>query len=207
MTDHLQFGEYYRSFLMITTFLKSKNRISDRECSGKFFEGLHHHSAASLADYLRIKDPSHHVDDSWDLHTLYISALFVLSNRNGGSSAATARAHLAVTPAPGVKTEVFDASSIGRYLANSDVFLNKMRALVQPAAQGPRQPPHFHAAPHFAQPQQANFGHYPQASAFGHFSQGNQNSFSQQPHANNFSQPARAQTNVSTYLRSALQHL
>ncbi len=71
-----------------------------------------------------------------------------------------------------------------------------MRALVQPAAQGPRQPPHFTQPPHFAQPQQANFGHYPQASAFGHFSQGNQNSFSQQPHANNFSQPARAQTNV-----------
>ncbi|KJA14554.1 hypothetical protein HYPSUDRAFT_108447, partial [Hypholoma sublateritium FD-334 SS-4] len=80
MTDHLQFGEYYRSFLTITTFLKSKNRISDQECSSKFLEGLHYRFRAELGDYLRIKEPSHHIDDPWALTTLYKSALFVLSN-------------------------------------------------------------------------------------------------------------------------------
>ncbi|KJA13560.1 hypothetical protein HYPSUDRAFT_151473, partial [Hypholoma sublateritium FD-334 SS-4] len=78
MTNHLQFGEYYCSFLTITTFLKSKNRISDQECSSKFLEGLHYRFRAELADYLHIKEPSHHIDDPWALATLYESTLFVL---------------------------------------------------------------------------------------------------------------------------------
>lgn len=180
MTDHLQFGQYYRSFLMITTFLKSKGRISDRECSAKFFEGLHYQFRSELADYLRIKDPAHHIDDSWDLATLYASALFVLSNRNGGTSTATAREHSSAPPVPVVKTEVFNTSSIGRYL-DSDVFLNKIRALTGP----PTHMQQNHAP--FGQHHQGNYGRPPQGNNFAQPPHGF--NYGQLPHGNNFGQP------------------
>ncbi|KJA18652.1 hypothetical protein HYPSUDRAFT_919512 [Hypholoma sublateritium FD-334 SS-4] len=163
MTDHLQFGEYYRSFLTITAFLKSKNRISDQECSSKFLEGLHYRFRAELADYLRIKEPTHHIDDPWALSSLYESALFVLSNRFGAAGFAAPKTNEAPEQTS-VKTEVFDASSmVGKYM-ESEAFLNRMSSILRPVLQGfqpsahptyapqtapaPPQTPHYAPPPH-----------------------------------------------------------
>ncbi len=161
MTDHLQFGEYYRSFLTITTFLKSKNRISDQECSSKFLEGLHYRFRAELGDYLRIKEPSHHIDDPWALTTLYESALFVLSNRIGGAGFAAPKTTSDAPEPSTVKTEVFDASSVvGKYM-ESEAFLNRMSAILrpvlgayQPPTQAPYTPPTPAPAPRYVAPPQ-----------------------------------------------------
>ncbi len=161
MTDHLQFGEYYRSFLTITTFLKSKNCISDQECSSKFLEGLHYRFRAELADYLRIKEPSHHIDDPWVLTTLYESALFVLSDCIGGAGFAPPRTSSDAPEPSTVKTEVFDVSSAAGKYMESETFLNRMSAILRPvlsAYQAPTQalytPPTPASAPRYAAPAQ-----------------------------------------------------
>ncbi|KJA19642.1 hypothetical protein HYPSUDRAFT_204384 [Hypholoma sublateritium FD-334 SS-4] len=136
MTNHLQFGKYYRSFLTINAFLKTKKYISDQECLSKFLEGLHYRFCADLANYLWIKDPLHHINNPWVLATLYESTLFILSNRIRSASYAAMQnfppyndataAHLLV------KTEVFDASLLISKYIESEAFLNWISTILRP---------------------------------------------------------------------------
>lgn len=145
MTDHIHFGEYYRSFLTITRFFKTKERINERETSAKFFSGLHYSFRGELKDHLCIKEPTHHIDDPWDLKILYDAALFLLSNRNGGTS--TKEAPLP-KPEGQVKTEAFDTTSITKFL-ESDVFLARIASLIGPNLKmhGQYQPGQYQPAP------------------------------------------------------------
>ncbi len=73
------FGKYYRAFCKIAYFLKSKDRISDRETSTYFIQGFHPHFRRKVLAQLRAESPTHHPDDPYKVSRTYSAALFILS--------------------------------------------------------------------------------------------------------------------------------
>ncbi|KAF5320913.1 hypothetical protein D9619_000033 [Psilocybe cf. subviscida] len=155
MYDQDDFGRYYRSFITITGFLVKKGRMGAAEQSERLLEGLPFNLRNDLKQYLRAKDPSHHTDDPWAMSTLYDAILFVLSNNNniGTMSAQLSRD---TEPPRAVKTEVFNASQLERYL-ESDAFAGKisslmMRAQSKPTYQGGSSSAYTNSQPGSMQP-------------------------------------------------------
>ncbi|KAF8810009.1 hypothetical protein BYT27DRAFT_7092636, partial [Phlegmacium glaucopus] len=72
-------GAYRRSFLTIATFLKSKSRLTDREISGYFVQGMDPSFRAEVQSQLRAENPRHHSDDPYTLAEISSAALFVLT--------------------------------------------------------------------------------------------------------------------------------
>lgn len=126
MTTSQQFGEYYRAFAKIATFLKDKNRLTDREISSQFLRGLNYSFRQRVRAQLRAENPKHHTDDPYKLSEISAAALFLLScNAEDLMSSSDASSE----PAPIVKKEVFDASSITQQFAPMAGF--NMAVLVQ----------------------------------------------------------------------------
>ncbi len=73
------FGKYYRAFCKIAYFLKSKDRISDRETSIYFLQGFHPDFHSKVLTQLRAESPTHHPDDPYKVSRIYSAALFILS--------------------------------------------------------------------------------------------------------------------------------
>ncbi len=73
------FGKYYRAFCKIAYFLKSKDRISDRETSIYFLQGFHPNFRSKVLTQLRAESPTHHPDDPHKVSRIYSAALFILS--------------------------------------------------------------------------------------------------------------------------------
>jgi hypothetical protein len=73
------FGTYKRSFLTIATYLKNKKKLSDREISIYFTQGLDNKFRAKVKDQLKAENPKHHTDDPYTLAEISTAALFVLS--------------------------------------------------------------------------------------------------------------------------------
>lgn len=71
-------GEYYRQFLAITTFLKSKSRLSDGEQSRAFARGFQADLWAKVEQRLQLKDPDHDRDDAYPLDDIHKAARYVL---------------------------------------------------------------------------------------------------------------------------------
>ena len=73
------FGTYKRAFLTISAFLKKKDRLSDREISVYFIEGMNSAFRSKVQGQLRAENPLHHTDDPYSLEKISSAALFVLS--------------------------------------------------------------------------------------------------------------------------------
>ena len=85
------FGIYWRAFLTIASFLKNKYRLTDREISTYFLQGMDNTFRTKMHDQLRAENPTHHSDNPYILTEISKAALFILScnppedTRNEGS--------------------------------------------------------------------------------------------------------------------------
>lgn len=105
-----QFGEYYRAFAKVSAFLKSKERITEREISNTFLKGLEYSFRLKVRNQLKAEHPTHHTDDPWTIKEITTVALFVLSCGgeefpNPGSEAQTSSQH-------SIKRETFDTTKL-----------------------------------------------------------------------------------------------
>jgi hypothetical protein len=73
-------GQYYRSFLLVTQFLRSTNRISEFEQSRAFVRGFQSEFWNRIAFRLQIKFPDHYPDDPYIFEDIYAAATFVVQS-------------------------------------------------------------------------------------------------------------------------------
>jgi hypothetical protein len=71
-------GDYYRQFYTITTFLRSKQRLSAAEQSRAFVRGFQPDLWSRISQRLQLKLPDHFPDDPYDLVEIHEAAQFVL---------------------------------------------------------------------------------------------------------------------------------
>jgi hypothetical protein len=67
-------GEYYRQFLTITTYLRSKNCLSEAEQSHAFVQGLPPTLWSVISQRLQLKLPDHFPDDPYPLKSIHEAA-------------------------------------------------------------------------------------------------------------------------------------
>ena len=102
--DAEDFGVYRRNFLTVATYLKKKKRLTDREISIYFLQGLMPMFRDKVQAQLKAENPMHHSDDPYTLAEISTAALFVLSCNHSAASRKEA------TPPSSVKKETFDLS-------------------------------------------------------------------------------------------------
>jgi hypothetical protein len=108
-----QFGEYYRAFSKIASFLTAKKRITEREVSNTFLKGLEYSFRVQVRNQLRAENPTHHTDDPWTLGEISKVALFVLSC--GGEeykSVHSTSDNMRPSVGPSIKKETFDTTKL-----------------------------------------------------------------------------------------------
>ena len=71
-------GEYYRQFYTITTFLRSKRRLSKAEQSRAFVRGFQPDLWGRISQRLQLKLPDHFPDDPYMLDAIHEAARYVL---------------------------------------------------------------------------------------------------------------------------------
>ena len=71
-------GEYYRQFLVITTFLRTKGRLSEAEQSRAYVRGFSPDFSRIVSQRLQLKDPDHFPDDPYPLKDIHDAAHYVL---------------------------------------------------------------------------------------------------------------------------------
>jgi hypothetical protein len=102
-------GEYYRQFLAITTFLRSKSRLSAAEQSRAFVRGFTPEFWRIVSQRLQLKNPDHFPDDPYDLSEVHEAARYVLhgtpSTIPTTSTSFSAPATQSATARPEIKTE------------------------------------------------------------------------------------------------------
>ena len=76
------FGTYGRNFLTVATYLKKKMRLTDREISIYFLQGLVPTFREKVQGQLKAENPTHHSDDPYSLAEISTVTLFVLSSNN-----------------------------------------------------------------------------------------------------------------------------
>ena len=77
--DAEDYGAYHRSFLIISNFLASKSRLSNREISHYFLQGLEQSFRYKVEAQLKAEYPKRHPEDSYTLQEIKSAALFYLS--------------------------------------------------------------------------------------------------------------------------------
>jgi len=72
------FGDYYRRFLAVTAYLRSKNRLSQEDQCRKFLDGLHPELRGRVLQRLQLLLPAHYPDDPYALSEVEAASRFVL---------------------------------------------------------------------------------------------------------------------------------
>ena len=102
-------GEYYRQFLIITTFLRNKSRLSEAEQSRAYVRGFSPDFWRIVSQRLQLKNPDHFPDDPYELKQIHEAAHYVLhgtpSTVPAGSTAHPATANHSAPTHPEIKTE------------------------------------------------------------------------------------------------------
>ncbi|PPQ85811.1 hypothetical protein CVT26_004961 [Gymnopilus dilepis] len=112
ITNSEQFGIYYRSFYVISSFLQDKKKLNECEISRFFIQGLHPSFRKQVRDQLHAEDPTHHPDDPFTLAEIRKAALFILSCNYGGFTAPPSSFVASIPgPEPAVKTSQFNSAS------------------------------------------------------------------------------------------------
>ena len=73
-----ELGNYHRKFLVISGFLKSKNRMSEKEVKRAFVHRFPMDFWNHVLAHLQIKKPDSHPDDPWDVEDVYSATEFIL---------------------------------------------------------------------------------------------------------------------------------
>ncbi|PPR06051.1 hypothetical protein CVT26_007514 [Gymnopilus dilepis] len=111
MNDVLQFGDYYRDFLRISSFLKSKNRLTDSESASLFLQGFPVALRRDVRQQLRLKYPDHYLDDPWTFDQVSNASMFVILPSNFKDHSAPISSPPITEPAaecdPPLETEFF----------------------------------------------------------------------------------------------------
>ncbi|KAG5223206.1 Transposon Tf2-12 polyprotein [Salix suchowensis] len=71
-------GKYHREFLTISTFLKGKGHISEREVNKLYFSGFDSAFQQKICEHLQLRNPLHHPDDLYNVNDIYEVATFIL---------------------------------------------------------------------------------------------------------------------------------
>jgi len=106
MESSEQFGQYYHAFSKISSFLKKKDRLTDREISAQFILGFNYSFRIKVRAQLKAQKLTHHTDDPYTLAEISTAALFLLSCNQNFSVQTEPET-------PTVKRETFDASNFG----------------------------------------------------------------------------------------------
>ena len=77
--DAEDFGEYSRVFLTMSTYLKKKKCLTDRENSVYFLQGLKPSFRDKVQGQLKAENPTHHTNDPYSVAEISKAALFILS--------------------------------------------------------------------------------------------------------------------------------
>jgi gag-polyprotein putative aspartyl protease len=101
--DSDEFGTYRRNFLTVATYLKKKSRLSEREISIYFLQGLMPSFRGKVQAQLKAENPTHHTDDPYSVTEISTAALFVLSCDHTGFSKKESSPKV-------IKKETFDMS-------------------------------------------------------------------------------------------------
>ena len=86
-------GTYYRRFLPISQFLRSRDRISHAEQNRAFVRGMQPKLWCQVLSRLEIIFPDHDPDDSYALSDIYNAALYVLGDPLPSSHSTFASTH------------------------------------------------------------------------------------------------------------------
>ncbi|KZT60232.1 hypothetical protein CALCODRAFT_413094, partial [Calocera cornea HHB12733] len=78
MESRAQFGEYYRQFLMISTWLEEKGKISTMERAQQYMRGFHFDFQEKLRTRLMMKQPDVLPGDPYDIEHVTEAAEFLL---------------------------------------------------------------------------------------------------------------------------------
>ena len=77
--DAEDYGAYRQSFLTFSCYLGNKSRLSNREISTYFLQGLEPSFRDQVQDQLKAENPKRHPDDPYTLDEITSAALFYLS--------------------------------------------------------------------------------------------------------------------------------
>jgi hypothetical protein len=88
MTDLAQFGEYHRQFITKANWLLNSNKISQRERTKLFLEGLHIDFRNQVKTQLRLMDPFHSLEQPWSVTQIEEAAKFLLKGCSGQATVA-----------------------------------------------------------------------------------------------------------------------
>jgi len=107
-------GDYYRQFYTITSFLRSKHRLSEAEQSRAFVRGFQPDLWTRISQRLQLKLPDHFPDDPYALDAIHEAAQYVLhgtpSHLLAPPISLSSATHSMIPRAnPEVKTEEFAA--------------------------------------------------------------------------------------------------
>jgi hypothetical protein len=91
-------GEYYRNFLAITTFLRSKRRLSDAEQSRAFVRGFPPDLWRTISQRLQLKFPDHFPDDPYPMLDIHEAARYVLHGTPAALPVATTTTSIVSSP-------------------------------------------------------------------------------------------------------------
>jgi len=95
-----ELGNYHRKFLVISGFLKSKNRMSKNEVKRAFVRGFPMDFWNRVLSRLQIKKPDSHPDDPWDVEDVYSATEFILHGTTPTYSSTTSSTPPQPTPVP-----------------------------------------------------------------------------------------------------------
>src|SRR5262245_11085403 len=95
-----ELGNYHCKFLVISGFLKSKNRMSKNEVKRAFVRGFPMDFWNRVLARLQIKKPDSHPDDPWDVEDVYSATEFILHGSTPIYSSTTSAAPPTTTPVP-----------------------------------------------------------------------------------------------------------
>jgi hypothetical protein len=93
MMDLAQFGKYHRQFITRANWLLVNTKISQRECSKMFLDGLHVDFRNQVKGQLRLMDPMHPFDRPWSFSQIEEAAKFLLEGSYGQTAVAYPTAH------------------------------------------------------------------------------------------------------------------
>ncbi|KAJ2936406.1 hypothetical protein H1R20_g690, partial [Candolleomyces eurysporus] len=96
------FSNLYRKFYTIVTYLKSKDRISDREASRQLILALNLDLRRRVRAQLRAMEPTHYPDDPWTIAQIVDAANIVLATSASEIDYGTARSPVPQTLPPPV---------------------------------------------------------------------------------------------------------
>jgi hypothetical protein len=131
-------GEYYRQFLIITTFLCNKGHLSEAEQSRAYVRGFSPDFWHIVSQRLQLKNPDHFPDDPYDLRQIHEAAHYVLhgtpSTVPAGSTAHPTTANQSAPMQPEIKTK--DVTALLEHINDTMAKL----LMAQAAPQRPPQP-------------------------------------------------------------------